>query len=53
MSHANFLEKLLDGVAVEWKRLGELGSLIRGNGLQKKDGSSGFSVGSPCQELAG
>ena len=24
MSHANFLEKLLDGVAVEWKRLGEV-----------------------------
>ena len=23
MSHANFLEKLLDGVAVEWKPLGD------------------------------
>ena len=23
MSHANFLEKLLDGVAVEWKTLGD------------------------------
>ncbi len=31
------MEKLLDGVAVEWKTLGEVGQLIRGNGLQKKD----------------
>jgi type I restriction enzyme S subunit len=31
------LKKLLDGVEVEWKRLEELGVLVRGNGLQKKD----------------
>ncbi len=31
------MEKLLDGVEVEWKTLGELGELVRGNGLQKKD----------------
>lgn len=37
MSSANFLEKLLDGAKVEWKALGELGELVRGNGLQKKD----------------
>ena len=32
-----FLEKLLDGVEVEWKALGEIGELVRGNGLPKKD----------------
>jgi len=37
MNRDNFLEKLLNGVAVEWKPLGELGALVRGNGLQKKD----------------
>ena len=37
MSDMNFLEKLLDGVDVEWKALGTLGELVRGNGLQKKD----------------
>ncbi|TDS69605.1 restriction endonuclease subunit S [Comamonas sp. JUb58] len=37
MSNVNFLEKLLDVVAVEWKPLGLLGELVRGNGLQKKD----------------
>ena len=37
MSSVNFLEKLLDGVGVEWKHLGGLGELLRGNGLQKKD----------------
>lgn len=37
MSSMNFLEKLLDGVNVEWKPLGEVGVFIRGNGLQKKD----------------
>ena len=31
------LEKLLKDVDVEWKPLGEVGELIRGNGLQKKD----------------
>lgn len=37
MSQLNFMEKLLDGVAVEWTALGEVGELVRGNGLQKKD----------------
>lgn len=33
----SFLERLLDGVAVEWKPLSSLGELVRGNGLQKTD----------------
>ena len=37
MSGMNFLERLLDGVAVEWKPLGEIGELVRGNGLPKTD----------------
>jgi len=31
------LDILFDRGDVEWKRLGELGELVRGNGLQKKD----------------
>ena len=37
MSGVNFLAKLLDGVDVEWRALGAVANLIRGNGLQKKD----------------
>jgi len=37
MSNMSFMEKLLDGVEVEWKALGELGELVRGNGLPKSD----------------
>ncbi len=37
MSGMNFLERLLDGAAVEWKPLGEIGELVRGNGLPKTD----------------
>lgn len=37
MSSVNFMEKLLDGIDVEWKALGEVGEFIRGNGMQKKD----------------
>ena len=37
MSHASFMEKLLEGVVVEWKALGKLGELVRGNGLPKSD----------------
>jgi type I restriction enzyme, S subunit len=37
MSHLSYMEKLLDGVEVEWLPLGEIGQFIRGNGLQKKD----------------
>ena len=32
-----FIRKLLDGAAVKWKPLGELGELVRGNGLPKSD----------------
>ncbi|WP_273215346.1 restriction endonuclease subunit S [Runella zeae] len=31
------LDKLLEGVEVEWKPLGEVGEFIRGNGLPKTD----------------
>jgi type I restriction enzyme S subunit len=37
MSSLNYLEKLLNGVEVEWKPLGDVGEFIRGNGLQKSD----------------
>lgn len=37
MTGVEFLDKLLDGQKVEWKALGSLGELLRGNGLQKKD----------------
>ncbi|MCK9504756.1 MAG: restriction endonuclease subunit S [Porticoccaceae bacterium] len=37
MSELSFIERLLDGVEVEWKPLGEVGEFIRGNGMQKKD----------------
>jgi type I restriction enzyme S subunit len=37
MSSMNFMEKLLDGVEVEWKALGAIGELVRGNGLPKID----------------
>ncbi len=37
MSELSFMERLLDGVEVEWKALGTLGDFIRGNGMQKKD----------------
>jgi type I restriction enzyme S subunit len=33
----NFMGKLLDGVEVEWKALGEVGEFIRGSGIQKSD----------------
>lgn len=33
----SYMEKLLDGVQVEWRALGEIGEFIRGYGLQKKD----------------
>lgn len=37
MSELNYLEKLLDGAEVDWLPLGELGELVRGNGLPKSD----------------
>ena len=41
-----YLEKLLDGVEVEWKPLGDenIGKFIRGGGLQKKDFTE-FGIG--------
>jgi len=35
MSDANFMEKLLDGVEVEWKALGEIATLRRGRVMSK------------------
>lgn len=37
MSNLNYIEKLLDGADVAWLPLGEIGTFIRGNGLQKRD----------------
>ncbi|MFN4889111.1 MAG: restriction endonuclease subunit S, partial [Pseudanabaena sp.] len=37
MSGMSFLERLLDGVVVKWKSLGEIGEFVRGSGLQKSD----------------
>jgi type I restriction enzyme, S subunit len=37
MSQQTFMERLLEGVIVEWKSMGEIGEFIRGNGLQKSD----------------
>lgn len=34
---SRFMEQLLDEVEVEWKPLAEIGELVRGNGLPKKD----------------
>jgi type I restriction enzyme S subunit len=34
---SNIMEKLLNGVEVEWKPLGVVGELVRGNGLPKSD----------------
>lgn len=35
MSHLSYLEKLLDGVEVEWKVLGEVSNVLRGKRLTK------------------
>lgn len=37
MSNQNFVEKLLEGVEVEWKAIMDIGELVRGSGLPKKD----------------
>jgi len=37
MSSVNFMEKLLDGIGVEWKALGEVGVFIRGKRFVKTD----------------
>ncbi|TXI32045.1 MAG: restriction endonuclease subunit S [Niabella sp.] len=43
MRNVSFMGRLLNGVEVEWKALGEIGQFIRGNGMQKKDfAESGF-----------
>ncbi len=45
MSAVNFLDKLLDGVVVEWKALGEIGYFVRGKRFVKSDI---LSKGIPC-----
>lgn len=45
MSAVNFLDKLLDGVVVEWKALGEIGYFVRGKRFVKSDI---LSEGIPC-----
>lgn len=37
MSSMSFIERLLEGRAFQWKALGDLGSFIRGSGIQKSD----------------
>ncbi len=37
MSEMSYMEKLLDGVEVAWKTLGEVGEFVRGSGIQKSD----------------
>ena len=37
MSGVNFLENLLDGILYQWKALGDIGTFIRGSGIQKSD----------------
>ena len=37
MSSMSYMEQLLDGDEVEWKPLGMVGELVRGNGLPKTD----------------
>ncbi|EEI4498229.1 restriction endonuclease subunit S, partial [Salmonella enterica subsp. enterica serovar Derby] len=37
MSELSYLEKLLDGVEVEWKTLGSIAELKRGTSITKKD----------------
>ena len=41
MSSVSFLEKLLDGVAVEWKALGDVTNVLRGKRLTKSQLSAG------------
>lgn len=46
MSGMNFLERLLDGVAVEWKDLGEIGAILRGTAITEKETNPGdYPVG--------
>lgn len=37
MSNPSYMKKLRDGAGVAWSPLGELGELVRGNGLPKRD----------------
>ncbi len=41
MSDMNFLERLLDGGAVEWKPLGDVAEIKRGTSITKKDVTDG------------
>ena len=45
MSSVNFLEKLLDGMDVEWRELGKIGDFVRGKRFVKTDI---VSEGTPC-----
>jgi len=44
----SYLDKLLDGVEVEWKTLGEIGEFVRGKRFVKTDI---LSEGIPCIRL--
>lgn len=37
MSGVSFMDRLLDGGEFQWKALGDLGTFIRGSGIQKSD----------------
>jgi type I restriction enzyme S subunit len=37
MSGVNFMDKLLTGSEYQWKALGDIGTFIRGSGIQKSD----------------
>ena len=37
MSGLNFMDKLLNGYEFQWKALGDIGTFIRGSGIQKSD----------------
>ena len=37
MSSVDFMERLLDGGEFQWKALGDIGTFIRGSGIQKSD----------------
>ena len=45
MSNVRYMEKLLDGVEVEWKALGDIGDFVRGKRFVKTDI---ISEGFPC-----
>jgi len=51
MNNVNFMEKLLNGVGVEWKALGDVGAILRGTAITEKETNLGaFPVvaNGPC-----